>query len=76
MLSFIEGQYIEFIRRKIVDSPQQLLYFGFEGERLGGLMAADLHFVVEEYYLASALYRAGPSAAAPPFAVTFRLPRY
>src|SRR4051812_13450258 len=27
-----------------------LLYFSFEDERLGGMSAADLHLVVEEYY--------------------------
>jgi len=31
-------------------SREGLLYFGFEDERLGGLTAADLQLIVEEYY--------------------------
>jgi hypothetical protein len=30
-------------------SPEGLLYFGLEDERLGGLAAADLQLIVEEY---------------------------
>ena len=31
-------------------SRESLLYFGFEDERLAGMKAADLQFLVEEYY--------------------------
>lgn len=39
-----------------------LLFFGFEDERLAGMTAADLHLLVEEYYLQQPEWRDGPRA--------------